>query len=319
MKKLAGIVIAAAVVVVSFTTPAQASSILYATGVGTGPGAALSALYTIDPTTGVATELFGMPGIHVYGGGLTYDAASDSLFDTGADILSQESLYRIDRFAGTVTFVGFTGSAVLSQGGMSIDPLTGVMYATGFNGFQSTGFFSVDKNTGVATLIGQSGGQYPAPLVGVYGLGFRNDGVLFANGLYDYANHSQSQLMTMDLATGSATDIGPHGVIVGRQLAYSGLAFDAGGTMYSLGSTTASAAGLYSVNQATGTATLIGDTGVQFGVDGGLAFAPDQPVSPVPEPGTLGLLAAGFSALLARSRRHRGILSSQASWRRRIS
>ena len=42
---------------------------------------------------------------------------------------------------------------------------------------------------------------------------------------------SQSHLFTLDLATGAATDVGPHGVAYGRQLSYSGLAFRDDGTL----------------------------------------------------------------------------------------
>lgn len=44
--------------------------------------------------------------------------------------------------------------------------------------------------------------------------------------------------MTVDLATGAATDIGLHGVSLGGQLTYSGLAFREDGTLLSLGAIT---------------------------------------------------------------------------------
>jgi hypothetical protein len=86
-------------------------------------------------------------------------------------------------------------------------------------------------------------------------------------------------LFTLDLSSGLATEVGPHGVNAGRQLNYSGLAFGANGTLYSLGSTSMSGQGLYLVNPLNGAATLIGETVIHFGVDGDLAFAPEpQPI-----------------------------------------
>ena len=65
--------------------------------------------------------------------------------------------------------------------------------------------------------------------------------------------------------------------------------------MYSLGSISASADGLYSVNPATGAATVIGALGINFGADGGLAFAPDQPV---PQPVALKIAVTSTNTLL---------------------
>jgi len=273
---------------------AMAANVLYATGTGT--SGTLSALYSINPATGAATLLFGIPSIHIYGGGLAYDAASDSLFATGADDSSREALYRIDRFAGTASLVGFTGvPAVLSQGGASINPLTGVLYAVGSNAGPNSGFYSIDKTTGAATHIGQASG----PFTGLYGLGFRQDGALFANGFDETAG---SKLFSVDPASGASALIGAHGDTFGRQLEYSGLAFGNDGTLYSLGSISGSESGLYSVNPLTGNATPIGSTVLQFGVDGGLAFAPG---TPVPEPSSFaGLVIAALDLLRRSKRRH---------------
>jgi hypothetical protein len=263
---------------------AHAKLILYASGVGQ---TALSGLYTIDPVTGVATWACNLNGIHVYGGGLAYDAASDSLYATGAldSDTGTTRLFRINRMTGAWTvFPGMSPTINLSSGGLAINPRTGIMYATGGNGFQSSALFTIDKNTGAATLVGQCGGQCCISPYGfnINGLGFRSDGTLFANGFTlsgTPVDGAYSLLFTLDLSSGLATEVGPHGVNVGRQLNYSGLVFGANGTLYSLGSTSASAQGLYSVNPATGAATVIGDTVIHFGVDGGLDFAPEpQPI-----------------------------------------
>jgi hypothetical protein len=268
--------------------------VLYATG---GGSPELSALYTIDTTTGVATRVQQFAGIHIYAGGLAYDAATDTMYATGAldSDTGTTRLFIINRFTGAVTvFAGMNPTNNLSGYGMSLNPVTGIMYATG-GGNQSTALFTINKNTGAETFVGLSGGQCCVSPFGfqMYGIGFRSDGTLFANGIT--LDDGASTLYSLNLADGHATIIGGHGVSVGRRLEYSGLAFDTNGTMFSLGSTSASAQGLYSVNPATGAATLIGDTVIHFGVDGGLAFAPDQPV---PQPVALDIAITSTNTLL---------------------
>ncbi len=280
--------IVAAVVVSSAFASAEAAPILYATGGG--------GLYTVDPFTGGSTRLFDFPGLDLNSGGLAYDAASDSFYATGSAFASSgfTSLFNINRSTGAVTVIGqLPASIVLSAGGLAIHPLTGVMYATGLNGFQSSGLFTIDKTSAAATLIGQAGPNCCAS--GTFGfhmngLGFASDGTLFANG-FSSAPAGVSQLFTIDLATGAATAIGSHGVMLGRQLGYSGLAFRADGTLLSLGSVTASTQGLYAIDPTTSVATLLGPT-PGFGVDGGLTFG-------VPEPAVLALLGAALAVGLA--------------------
>jgi len=67
--------------------------------------------------------------------------------------------------------------------------------------------------------------------------------------------------------------------------------------MLSLGSISASRGGLFAVDQLTGAASLIGDTGPQYGCDGGLVFAPG---APVPEPITLATVGLGLAMLSRR-------------------
>lgn len=182
-RRLAGIIFTVVFVWACLAMPAQAASTLYATGAG--PVGFISGLYTVDPATGVAMLVTGIPNVHVYAGGLAYDAATDILYATGVENSSTgiSRLFTIDRVTGAATAIGAVGSGInLSFGGLAIHPLTGVMYATGDNGFQSTALFTINKATGAATLIGQSGGSFPAPIIRLYGLGFRSDGVLFANG-----------------------------------------------------------------------------------------------------------------------------------------
>jgi hypothetical protein len=280
LANLAGALVAA----LSLASGGSAASLLYATGGG--------GLFVVDASSGASTKVFDFPGVDLNSGGLAYDAASDSFFATGSEFASSGTtrLFRIDRTSGAVTEIGPVGAGLnLSAGGLAIHPLTGALYATGTNGFQSSALFTLDKTTGAATLVGQNGGQCCTAPFGfnMYGLGFRSDGTLFANGFtLSESAAAYSHLFTIDLLTGAATDIGSHGVTLGRLLAYSGLAFREDGVLLSLGSVTASDQGLYAIDPATGVASLLGLNSQNFGVDGGLAFAP------VPEPGSLALLGA---------------------------
>ena len=304
-----------ATLLISFWLCMPAGADLYATG---GGAPELSGLWNVNPLNGQSILVFRFSGVHIYAGGLTYDAVSDKLYATGAEDSSTGTsrLFSIDRTSGAITaFPGMSSSINLSSGGLAIHPVTGVMYATGgyndgVHAFQSTGLFSIDKITGAATLIGFAGGNCCTGDFGLilYGLGFRSDGTRFANGLGlggpSFPDPSTSHLFTVDLASGAATNIGPSGVTVGRSLTYSGLAFAPDGTLLSLGSLDAASGALYSVNPATGAATSLagsalpyGSGPIHFGVDGGLVLAP--------EPAAGSLLATGLLALAVLIRHHR--------------
>ena len=295
--------------------PAAAAALLYATG---GGSSGLSGLHVVDPVNGSNTPAWSFNGIHIYAGGLAYDAASDKLFATGVEDSSTGTsrLFAIDRATGAVTAYGGLSSFIgLSSGGLAIHPLTGVMYATGFyndgvSPRQSTALYTIDKTSGAATLIGFAGGNCCSGDFGLilYGLGFHSDGTLFANGLGNGPSfpvaHS-SHLFTVNLATGAATNIGPSGVTLGRSLTYSGLAFAADGTLLSLGSLDAASGALYVIDPATGAATSLAAAGlpygggpIRFGADGGLTFAP----APVPEPAAVWLFACGLLGVIAAAR-----------------
>jgi len=295
---------------VSLSSQAMAGP-LYATGVGSGPGAGLSALYTVDPSNGASSLVWNFPDIHIYQGGLAYDAPTDTLYATGVEDSSTGTsrLFTINQYTGATTaFGGLSSNINISSGDLAINPVTGVMYATGGVGdpdpnvaHQSTGLLTIDKNTGAATLVGYAAGNCCTGNFGIMlnGIGFRSDGTLFANGFsLAQPDASTSHLHTVDLATGAATDIGPSGVILGGSLKYSGLAFRDDGTLLSLGSLDAASGALYSVNTATGEATSLSGTGlpygsgpIHFGVSGGLAFVS---AAAVPEPGSFALLAVGL-------------------------
>jgi hypothetical protein len=291
IKSLAFVVIAVATAISSTTHAAPA---LYATG---GGNFELSGLWTVDPANGDATLVWNLPGIAIYAGGLAYDPSVDMLYATGTTVADNGTsrLFKINRFTGATTaLAGLSSDINISSGGLAISPVTGIMYATGTMSdivpHQSTALFTIDKITGAATLVGYAGGNCCSGDFGIilYGLGFRSDGTLFANGTAlggpSFPDPSTSHLFTIDLATGLATNIGPSGVTLGRSLKYSGLAFASDGTLLSLGSLDAASGTLYSVNPASGAATPLNPPGlpygggpIHFGVDGGLTFAPTVP------------------------------------------
>lgn len=276
----------------AWVQPAAAGAILYATGTRVGPGTGPGALYQIDPASGAATRLFELSGF-VHGGGLVYDPTTDLLYATGYDDLSLSSLWSINRYTGAQTFVGHTGAAV-DQWGLAIDPLSGTLFATGDNQRQNSGFFTLDKATGAASYLGQATGTFTR----LYGLGFGDDGLLYANGFDDPFTHEAS-LFTVNTATGATALVGRTGVTAGRRTSYSGVVAGPGGLLLSLGSIDASATGgLYAINPLTGDASLIGSTLLPLGVDGGLAMAPDQAPRTVPEPAPGWLLGVGAVMLV---------------------
>ena len=304
-----------ATLLISFWLCMPTGGDLYATG---GGAPELSGLWNVNPLNGQSILVFRFPGVHIYAGGLAYDAASDKLYATGAEDSSTGTsrLFSIDRATGAITaFPGMSSSINLTSGGLAIHPLTGVLYATGgyndgVHTYQSSALFTIDKTTGATTLVGIAGGNCCTGDFGLilYGLGFRSDETLFANGFAlggpSFPDPSTSHLFTVDLASGAATNIGPSGVTVGRSLKYSGLAFASDGTLLSLGSLDAASGALYSVNPGTGAATSLAGSGlpygsgpIHFGVDGGLVFAP--------EPAAGSLLAAGLLALAVLIRHHR--------------
>jgi hypothetical protein len=313
---------AVAAMALSIAFSSQAGAALYATGGGSGPNAGLSGLYTVDPLNGASTLVWNFQGIHIYAGGLAYDASTDNMYATGAeDSTSGDSrLFSINRHTGTTTSFGALSSSInISSGGLAINPVTGIMYASGWyndglTAHQSTALFTIDKSTGAAALIGFAGGNCCGSDFGLVltGLGFRSDGTLFANGSAtgpSYPDANTSHLFTVDLATGAAMNIGPSGVIFGRSLKYSGLAFDADGTLLSLGSLDAASGALYSINTLNGAATSLSGTGlpyatgpIHFGVDGGLTFAP---TAAVPLPADVWLLGSGLLGLVGMARKKR--------------
>ncbi len=271
-----------------------AASTLYMLGGGLG---SLSGLWTVDITTGAATYVAPVQDaggdLYLYAGGLAYDTPTHTLYALGQSYLGVSMLYTVNPTTGFATAVGPSGGiAYFGTCGLAIDPASHKFYAVG-DGVglgQHRGLFDVNPLTGAATLIGPTvqAGAY------MYDLGLDPvSGTLYANGTSDFLG-TGSKLCTLDKGSGAESVIGGHGITLGRQMFYGGMAFHPDTHVcYAIGSISASTAGLYTVSTSTGAATLVGPFVTNGTTDGALAFIPDVTtgVGPLP-PGERGLAAS---------------------------
>lgn len=176
---------------------------------------------------------------------------------------------------------------------MTIDPNTGQMYVADGIGDK---LYTIDKTTGAATLVG------PFGVIGrdVSGLQF------IGNTLYGLAlrDSNPDALVTVDPLTGAATLVGTTGTNFGVIAAMG--RDPANGTTFIAGPATdfGNNNQLYSLNLATGAATLVGSlTGVQFSISGFSVSGSPPILTSVPEPSTLLLISSGLIGLVGYGRR----------------
>jgi hypothetical protein len=259
-------------------TAAQVAALtLYASGTDVG-GLGNSALYTVDPATGVLTRV---GTLHVgssatnqlYRGGLAYDPFTDRLYGMSCDSTGAAALFLIDRLDASMSLIGYCGAGPLQDfcsGGLAFDLASGKLLAVaGDNGPALSQLFELDPATGVASVIGPNGAR------GTYlsGLGIDpQTGILYGNGYIDFS--LQSTLFQVNKGSGASTPIGSHGLTFGRQMDYSGLAIHPlTGEMLAFGSVSASQSGLWRVSKSSGAATLVAPiTPNAAGVDGALVY-----------------------------------------------
>ena len=266
---------------------------LYATGDATDGG--YSALFKIDITTGLATEVGPTTqGYFLSGADLAYDSKNNQLLGLGANGLNPSGLttselFVVDQVTGTATPIGWTGSnAILSSGGLTYDAANDVLYATGQDNTVGptsvSTFYTVDASTGLATRIGPTDG---VTNLAASGLAYDSiAGDLFGTGiLRSVAGVAGSRsLFLVDPTSGGASLVGPtQGPF---SLGSGGLAINpSNGLLYATG-VKLNASGtwdsyLFTVDRASGAATVVGPTGAMLGF-GGLAFVPDAAeISPV--------------------------------------
>lgn len=257
------------------------------------------------------------------------------------------SLYVIDPITGAGTLIGTDlGHAVNS---IAVDPTTGIMYGTttswsaSFNG-GFNGLLQIDTTTGTATQVGAFGvDPFGSPFFSVLGLSFNSSGNAFG-----WHDPFQDNAVTINKATGAATEIGASGIVTGGQV----VAFDNLGRLLLFQDNQ-----VFEIDTVTGAATLTDTTPFEVGHGGGafdsngLLWAPAlfalnqdsviritdltndtftdldtdveflsavtwaRDAAPVPEPSTMALCAisagiAGIGALRRRFRKKTAVLSA---------
>jgi len=164
------------------------------------------------------------------------------------------TVYTIDAATGAATpVVSLTGNDDTSMVGLEF--LNGTLYATDVFTPSSYTFGTIDLGTGAFTPINDQGGSF-----NWWSLAADPTAGLFYAVDFDAGNNLVSVT-----PGGVITGIGFTGVDIG------GLAFDSlNGILYGVGN-----GDLYTIDVATGLATLVGSTGATFGFRVGLAYDPD--------------------------------------------
>ncbi len=200
------------------------------------------------------------------------DVMTDIAFDPFGNLwgISFAGLWRIDATNAATTFVGAHG---IDTGNALVFGSDGTAYAAGA---VSTNLFSLNLVTGLGVSLGS--------------MGVSSGGDLAFNGGNLFLASSDSTLVRVNPTNGAPTPIGPFGVP-----GMFGLATGDNGVLYGVAGT-----GIYSVNSATGAATLVETFDAGLGNAFGQAFQGEA--APVPEPGTLLLLGGGLAAAVRRRR-----------------
>ena len=137
--------------------------VLYATGINSVGSIVRSAVYTVDPLTGIASVASVFVPYDLGSGGLAYDPAHDLLYATGTTNMEGISaLFVINVNNHSTNLVGYqTPDAFLGFGGLAFDSSNGILYATGYDinqaGSARSFLYVVDPTTGEATKVGPTG------------------------------------------------------------------------------------------------------------------------------------------------------------------
>ncbi len=269
--RIAQLLVMALAVVLVGALPAFADGVIYGS-------ANNNNLYSINPTTGVATLIGSM-------GQVMTDIAingSNQMFAIGPLANGNTNLYSINLANGAPTTIGSNNNFLNALGFGS----GGTLYAAGGDPVQGgTLFGTVNTGTGAFTSIHNNPGNNSS---GDLAFAFLN-GVMYASTFGAIHGTSSDQLWTVNLATGVETFVGN----IGKPNVF-GLAV-LGGVLYGLDN----AGDLLTINPTTGVGTVVANNAIGWT---GATSAPDQVVR-TPEPGGLLLLGSGMLALAGVLRR----------------
>lgn len=260
-------------------TPASASN-LYSLDSNGAPGT----IYTLNQSTGAETLVGPVGPAFTFPGDLASDTNLGT-FRIWAPDINSNTLLKINPLTGTGTPVGTfmtPAGAPVTMVSLAFDSSTGTMYgntAVGFDATTADQLFRIDPNTAQSVPIGTGIGFNQ-----VYALGFNNAGKLYG------VSNDTHQLLLIDTTLGTGGVVGP----VAPQSVFDIATRPEDGTSFAVNAFTNE---LYKIDLNTGATTLVGPHTIPTHNMVGLAFGP------VPEPGTLTVLAIG--AVIASVRRRR--------------
>ena len=192
--------------------------------------------------------------------GLAWDPNHGILYGSST---ATDSLYRIDPNTGATTPIGPFGGGVSLMHGLEYDSNHDVLY--GITSALSAALYTLNVSTGAATLVGYHGET------GLSGMAFDP----ITDTMY-VADVSGNFLFTIDLGTAALSGVGPFNAVGGDQVGV-GLAFDPTQGLFASDNKSSALPDdeLYSINPATGQATLVGP--INHGNVLGLAFITEPP------------------------------------------
>ncbi|MEO6875901.1 MAG: PEP-CTERM sorting domain-containing protein [Opitutaceae bacterium] len=236
-------------------------------------------LISIDTTTGAGTIVGTGLGVNALGYGIAYRGAQLYTYNSVLDRIQQ-----IDTTSGLIASTIDIGVGNLTGEGDLTFRSDGIGFlSTVFKNGSSTptnDLYTFNIATNSSTHIGTTGD------VSINGLAF------IGGTLYGVSKDAQPSLYTINQTNGNLSLVGSLGVDMNSP--FLGLSARSGGGLY-----TSVDDRLYTLDVATGTATQVNNdpyTDIGFSSVSGLAQA-RSPLTPVPEPGTYGMM--GVACLLA--------------------
>lgn len=167
-----------------------------------------SRIYTINPTTGLATAVSATPFSAL--SGTAFGTDFNPVPDRIRQVSDTEQNLRLNPNDGT----GVTDGNLNPAGNF-----VGVAYTNNFPGATSTQLYAIDSAAGTLSLIGNPNNGTPITPVGSLGLGtnlspsigFDISGATGSTAFASITVGGQSRLYTVNLATGAATNLGTIG------------------------------------------------------------------------------------------------------------